>query len=115
MHGIGSFLCDDEEECEERPNQQEASEVDRYLALPQEKMLTSDGHDLDILDWWRHRALNFPNLSRMARQFLALQATSAGCERLFSAAGRSHDDYKKSTSESTLESIMMVHKNLCCD
>ena len=32
-------------------------------------------------------------------------------KRLFSAAGRCHD-LKKSTSEDTLESMMMVHKNL---
>lgn len=35
----------------------------------------------------------------------------AGCERLFSAAGRMHDDLKKATNETTLEHSLMVFKN----
>ena len=39
------------------------------------------------LDWWRFRATEFPRLSRMARKILAIPATSAPSERVFSVAG----------------------------
>ena len=47
----------------------------------------------------------------MARQFMAAPASSASVERLFSAAGKMHDDLKKSTTEETLEDMLTVAKN----
>ena len=37
----------------------------------------------DILLWWKNHQLIYPNLSRMARDFLSIQATSVPVERLF--------------------------------
>ena len=54
------------------------TEVDRYLQLPQAPHVTEDGKDVDILIWWRDRSWEFPFLSKMARQFLALPCSSAG-------------------------------------
>ena len=39
---------------------------------------------VDILVWWGHNELHFPNLARMAAQFLGCPAASASCERVFS-------------------------------
>ena len=47
----------------------------------------------------------------MARQFLGAAASSASAERLFSSAGKMHDDLKKSTCEATLESSLIVGMN----
>ena len=43
-----------------------------------------------------------PCLYRMARQFLGTPASSAEAERLFSTAGRIHDDLSNSMSEDAL-------------
>ena len=48
----------------------------------------------------------------MARGFFALPASSAGVERLFSAAGKKHGDAQKSTSEGSLEVSLMVFQNV---
>lgn len=88
------------------------SEIERYLRLPQIPVLDSNGKDQDILDWWRHEAPDFPHLSKMARQFLSAPASSASAERLFSSAGKMHDDLKKNTTEGTLESQLIVGLNL---
>ena len=42
----------------------------------------------------------------MRRQFHGAPATAAGAERLFSKAGKQHDDLKKNTKEGTLESSL---------
>lgn len=81
-------------------------ELDRYMALPEVM-----DKDIDVLEWWRRHEEEYPQLSRMARQFLAVPATSAGAERVFSRAGRLHDDFKKSTGEETLEDSLMVSVN----
>ena len=38
----------------------------------------------------------------MAKQYLASPFSSAGVERVFSAAGKMHDDLRKSEKDSTL-------------
>ena len=93
------------------PRVGDCDEVERYLRLPEIPLQTPSGNDQDILLWWKQHESEFPNLSKMARQFLAAPASSAAAERLFSAAGKMHDDLKKSTSEDTLEDMLTVAKN----
>lgn len=99
---------DDEEEIEEP--QQTASEVSTYLQLPA-LPTTRNGRDTCPLEWWSIHEYQLPNLAKMARQFLALPASSAGTERLFSAAGNQHDDLKKSIKEDTLSMQLEVKCN----
>lgn len=82
-------------------------EVMKYLALPQ----VQADEDFDLLEWWRAHESFFPNLAKMARQFLALPASSAGVERLFSAAGEMHDKKRKRTSEMTLSHMLNIKVN----
>lgn len=89
----------------------EYEEVNRYLRLPQIPLQTSTGEDQDILLWWKDHAPSFPHLAKMARQFLAAPASSASAERLFSGAGKMHDDLKKATKEGTLEMQLFVAAN----
>jgi hypothetical protein len=86
-------------------------EVEAYLRMPQIPVQDSSGNDQNILAWWRDTSNGLPYLAKMARQFLAAPASSAASERLFSRAGKMHDDLKKSTSESTLESQLSVAVN----
>ena len=86
-------------------------EVESYLRLPQIPIQDSSGHDQNILAWWRDVATSLPYSSKMARQFLAAPASSAAPERLFSRAGKMHDDLKKCTSESTLENQLSIAIN----
>lgn len=38
----------------------------------------------DVLKWWREYAERYPTMARVARDYLAIAATSTSCERLFS-------------------------------
>lgn len=88
------------------------AELDEYLALPQVRQNNPDGIAFDVLEWWRVHSWRYPNVARMARGFFALPASSAGVERLFSAAGKKHGDAQKSTSEGSLEVSLMVFQNV---
>jgi hypothetical protein len=44
-------------------------------------------NDTDPLMWWKQHQQEFPDLTRMARQYLAVPATSASPERFFSRVG----------------------------
>jgi len=63
--------------------------------------------DVDVLVWWRDVGqARFPRIAVMARQFLAIPASSATAERVFSFAGLTLSDLRKSLVEGTLEAIM---------
>jgi hAT family C-terminal dimerisation region len=44
--------------------------------------------NIDVLGWWKQNQTVYPNLSRMAGDFLSIPATSVPSERLFSDAGQ---------------------------
>ncbi len=48
----------------------------------------SDRKVRDPIRYWHERRQRYPRLSRMALDFITVQAMSSECERLFSAAGR---------------------------
>ena len=81
------------------------SEVDKYLALPQ-LPLQRNGKDTTPLDWWKIHSNQFPHLAR-----IAMHASSAGPERLFSATGKMHDGQNKNTKEDTLSLQLEVKMN----
>uniref|UniRef100_U9TFX5 HAT C-terminal dimerisation domain-containing protein n=1 Tax=Rhizophagus irregularis (strain DAOM 181602 / DAOM 197198 / MUCL 43194) TaxID=747089 RepID=U9TFX5_RHIID len=54
--------------------------MERYLAI-----LLED--QVDPLLWWQVRQEEFPILSRIARDYLCIQATSVASEQAFSVAG----------------------------
>lgn len=81
-------------------------ELDEYLKAPRE-----DDTDLPVLQWWACRAGRWPNLAKMVRQYFALPCSSAGVERVFSAAGKMHDDLRKSVKDETLEASLLAAFN----
>jgi hypothetical protein len=91
---------------EESEKQPELDELDQYMKLAPET-----DPDVDVLDWWQKREHIWPKLTRMVKQFLAAPASSAGVERKFSAAGKMHDDLKKSTNDTLLENSLFAAFN----
>ncbi len=73
----------------------EVDELEEYLAMPLEDT------DIVLLDWWKNHRYRFPKLAKMAKQYLAAPASTAAVERVFSAAGRMHNDLRKSMKDST--------------
>jgi len=65
-------------------------------------------YEANILEWWKVNAGRFPNLSRMARDILAVQGGSVGVERVFSMA-RDVIPYRRSRlKSSTIRASMLV-------
>ena len=61
------------------------------MLLPQ----INEGMAFDLLDWWKRRSTLWQNLSRLARQYMCLPATSAVMERLFTSSGVINGDLCK--------------------
>ena len=79
-----------------RPRVEEAIEHERYLKEP-----TTDLQD-DVLGWWKQHAYEYPCLARIARDYLAIPATSAPAERVFSGGADLVTDKRGSLDEETI-------------
>ena len=99
------------------------NDLEKYLKIPQLPLKNPDGTPSDILAWWRlrdhslpadpqtGRPEGLPHLARMARQYHGEPASSAGAERLFSAASRAHHDLKGAMEDNSLEHQLLAFAN----
>ncbi|KAL5486756.1 hypothetical protein EMCRGX_G019277 [Ephydatia muelleri] len=106
---LSAFFSDNEAEAEatdstDTEKYMAEDELEAYLVCPDEAKET------DILMWWKTKS-TWPKLQLMARQYLAVPATSAGVERLFSKASLAHGDLAKAMKEETLSFALFASYN----
>ena len=84
------------------------------LASPQHQDQYPDAEEEDQcpLKWWRERRGRFPVLYEMARVYLAIPASSAPSERVFSTAGLVLTDKRKHLMESRVARLMFMKRNM---
>ena len=61
-----------------------------------------------VLEWWKVNSIRYPRLSVMARDFLAVQATSMAPEDLFCSKGDEVERVKRSLPYSSVQAILCV-------
>ena len=68
-----------------------------------------------VLDWWQQHENIYPNLSRMASDYLAIPATSVPVERLFSEAGLLITERRNHLNVDTIRSCVCLDSWWCSD
>ena len=82
------------------------TELDRYLAHPQE-----DDRSADQLVWWKLQEKKYPKIALLARRYLAIPASSAASERLFSRLKLTATAARQGLKPSTLCMLLFVEKH----
>jgi hAT family C-terminal dimerisation region/Domain of unknown function (DUF4413) len=77
-------------------------ELEAYLAAP------VAGHDTKTLQWWRAHATTYPCLAAMALDYLAIPATGAPVERVFSGGADLVQPKRGSLSEDSVRACMCL-------
>lgn len=77
-------------------------ELQKYLGWPIEDVEQTDS---GLQQWWKSHAVDYPILSKLALSFIAVPASSAEVERLFSSAGQTIIPRRNKLSPATLEKM----------
>ncbi|RXW11685.1 hypothetical protein EST38_g14171 [Candolleomyces aberdarensis] len=85
------------------PKQQLEDELRRYFSFE-----GGQGDLYNPLGWWKLHATSFPVLSRMARDILAIPATSVSVERTFSKSRRICTDLRSSLQAETIRKALLT-------
>jgi len=82
------------------------AELNSYLMTP-----AIDGEE-NPLAWWKLHKINFPQLSKLARNYLCVPATSSPSERLFSTGGNIVTCTRSSLKPAKVDMLVFLAKNL---
>lgn len=81
-----------------------SDELTKYLSEPQLQV--------NPLDWWKINQKFYPKISKIAKQVLAIPATSVPAERIFSLAGRTVTKARASLHPDHVNMLIFIKKNL---
>ncbi|KAH9745818.1 BED-type domain-containing protein [Citrus sinensis] len=85
-------------------NEEVKDELDTYLS---EKLVPFNvEEEFDVLAWWKVNGGNYPILSQIARDILAILVTIVASESAFSTGGQFVSPYRNRLHPSTLEALM---------
>lgn len=82
-------------------------EISSFLALN----VQSKFNEFQILEFWKVRSSTWPILSKVARAFLCIPATSLACERSFSMAGNLNSTKRNRMLPETINQRMRIKFN----
>ena len=68
--------------------------------------------DKNPYQWWAANHTRFPNVADVARQYLAIPATSVDSERVFSRCGQVCSDRRSSLTPQHIEQLVFLSQNL---
>ncbi len=105
LHSDTDSLSEEEESHEDQKIQVVRKEVQMYFSesqIPKQE---------DPLGWWKENEGRFPNMSKLARSFLCIPASSTPAERIFSAAGNICSQKRASLSREHVDMLTFLHFN----
>ena len=65
--------------------------------------------NINVLEQWKKLGNQFPKLSQMAKDYLAIPASSVACERLFSTAGNFLNKKRNRLKEENLRKSVLLY------
>ena len=80
----------------------ESNELERYIAEPLLKIVG----EFDILAWWKNKREDYPILSQIVRDVMAIQVSTVASESAFSAAGRVVDPYRSRLDPEMVQALI---------
>ena len=83
-----------------------ADELDKRYDEP------CESEDINPFNWWASNQTRFPSIAVVARQYLAIPATSVASERLFSKCGLIYSNRRAALSPQHMEQLVFLSHSL---
>jgi UDP-2,3-diacylglucosamine pyrophosphatase LpxH len=83
---------------------QDKSDLEKYCSEP--LLRWPEGENFDILSWWKTHGSQYPVLAMVARDVLAIPASTVASESAFSAGGRVVDKYRSRLDPEVVEALI---------
>lgn len=83
----------------------ETSEIKLYMSEP------AISKSSNILKWWKSSEARFPSLSKLAKKYLCIPATSTPSERVFSSAGNVVSAKRNCLLTEHVDKLVFLHQN----
>jgi len=84
-------------------NSQSRNEVNEYLAIPVESQ------NVNPCEWWKHHKTQYPILSKIARDYICIPATSVPSEQAFSKSGELISKRRNRLGDRAIEACMCLN------
>ena len=84
-------------------NSQSRNEVNEYLAIPVESL------SVNPCEWWKHHRTQYPILSKIARDYICIPATSVPSEQAFSKSGELISKRRNRLGDRAIEACMCLN------
>ena len=98
-HDLEEFLYDASE-----PAVVESNDLERYMLEPLLKIVG----EFDILAWWKNKREQYPILSQIVRDVMAIQVSTVASESAFSADGRVVDPYRSRLDPEMVQALICI-------
>ena len=85
-------------------------EYDAWLLVPEARIIDANS-PIDPLAWWKMHDGQFPKIAKLARKYLAIPASSAPSERVFSRAKLIQQRQRWNLLPQRLEACVMLKHN----
>ena len=105
---IGDIIDPDEQEQTITAYQKAYAEVKRY----RDATVTVDEKKESPLVWWKNNTTRYPILSKLAKKYLAIPATSVPSERAFSIAGHISNVKRACLLPASVNMLVFLTENL---
>ena len=88
------------------PTDQVKEEIECYLSAPNLDV------EVNPLLWWKVEGVHYPMLSKLARKYLVICATSSPSEHVFSSSGKTMTPLRANLKPGNVDKLVFLAKNL---
>lgn len=106
---LARIMASSSDEETEETQSKEKKTMDMIKNYHKEKRIQAD---CDPLKWWKDNNTKFPELGKLAQQYLSCPPSSVSSEQLFSGAGNIYDEKRSRLHGEKAEKLSFLKKNL---
>ena len=111
---LSSDVPSDDDSSDDEDSGSQASKLEEQVERQLAVYFTEEAvpFDTNPLEWWKLHASRFPDVSALARKFLAVPGTSVPSEAVFSSAGVLVSKLRSSLHPDNVDALIFLRKNV---